>query len=71
MHVGYNIYVGGGLGANSSFARPIIRGIEADKVSTAVEELVSKFLRDKSDGETFKGILSKEYKLGGEDIGDG
>ncbi|MDG7038452.1 MAG: nitrite/sulfite reductase [Nitrososphaerota archaeon] len=64
IHISYNIYVGGGLGANSSFAKLIIRGIEADKVSTAVEELISKFLRDKSDGETFREFYRRNMNLG-------
>jgi len=51
---GYNLFLGGALGQKSSFARLIKRNIKADYVKFYIEKIISIYLKNRKNNESFK-----------------
>jgi ferredoxin-nitrite reductase len=50
----YEIYLRGGLGADATIGRPLLRRVPAGEATDVVEKLVAGWLERREDGETFQ-----------------
>ncbi|MFN8525490.1 MAG: nitrite/sulfite reductase [Chloroflexota bacterium] len=56
----YEIYLRGGLGANPTIGRPVLRRVPAAEAATYVERLVGGYLADRQDGESFQAFAQRK-----------
>lgn len=63
----YDVCLGGRLGANAQFTRPISRKVPADKVKYALENLLLAYQTDRTDDENFTLFIDRhtDEELGG------
>jgi ferredoxin-nitrite reductase len=56
----YEIYLRGGLGAQSQIGRPLVRRVPAAEAADVVERLVAAYLAERQDGESFQAYTTRK-----------
>jgi sulfite reductase beta subunit-like hemoprotein len=55
----YDVFLRGGLGANAAIARPVFRRVPTEELDATVEGLVTGWLADRRDGESFRAFCDR------------